>query len=734
MSSPHSRSVTPVQLVALLLAFLSVAGLTGVLGAGLMVPLAGSAGVVAKTVPSVFEDLPADLQIVQPAEESVMLDSSNNVIARFYDKRRIVVPSDKIADVMKKAIVGVEDKRFYQHHGIDPEGMARALVNNLTDDGGTQGASTITQQYVRNMLLEKGQQEGDPDQVIAATEQTPERKLREAKYAMALETEMSKDQILTGYLNIAPFGPTTYGVEAASRLYFSKSANDLTMSEAILLAGLVQSPVEYNPLTYPDAAQDRRDTVAGVLLEEGVITQEEHDEIVATSVESMLNPDEKPQGCSGAGDMAYFCDYAYEEFLSDSTYGDTRADRLRLLNSGGLTIHTTIDKGKQDAAVATLNNANPTSSTSGKVNGVITSIDPGTGNIVSMAQNTNYGADSGDGSTTMYNFASSGTFQVGSTFKIFTLMEWFKESHGAYETVGRASRDYYQTEFNCSSGQTIRFTPNPYRVTDLAGKDGAMNVIRATGLSVNQAFINMSTKLDFCNIFQTAADMGVTQADGSVIDAAPANIIGSGSTSPLQMASVVAALANDGVQCTAQSLSKVTDRDENVLKEYAPSCKKVLDSTVAQQVTTLLTKSVQQYYNSEGITLSDGRTFAAKTGTTDDNSNTWTVGYTNELATAAWMGNGAASSTSINNVTVSGTYFSVPYGSTVGEYIWAPYMSAALAGTAASAMPDVFIGNQPVATPTPTTTSNATTGNDDQQGQNQGQNQQNGDGDQGDDD
>ncbi|MDN6565451.1 MAG: penicillin-binding protein [Actinomyces sp.] len=724
MSSPRSRSITPLQLVALLLAFLCVAGLTGVLAAGLMVPLAGSAGVVAKTVPSVFEDLPADLQIVEPAEESVMLDSSGNVIARFYDKRRIVVPSDKIADVMKQAIVGIEDKRFYQHHGVDPEGMARALVNNLSDDGGTQGASTITQQYVRNMLLEKGQQEGDPDQVMAATAPTTERKLRESKYAMALETQMSKDQILTGYLNIAPFGPTTYGVEAASRLYFSKSANELTMSEAILLAGLVQSPVEYDPLTHPEAAQKRRDTVADVLLSEGTITQQDHDEIVATTVESMLKPDQKPQGCSGAGDMAYFCEHAISDFLADETYGETDTDRQRLLDSGGLTIHTTIDKGKQDAAVSTLANANPTSSTSGVVNGVITSVEPGTGKILSMAQNTAYDTDSGNGTQTMYNFAADGTFQVGSTFKIFTLMEWFKEGHGAYETVGRANRSYAQSEFTCSNGHQVIYTPNPYYFDDIdkSSKSGPMNVIRATGLSVNQAFVNMSSKLDFCNIFETAKTMGITQADGSAIEAIPTNIIGSGSSSPLKMASVAAALANNGVQCAPQSLTKVTDRDENVLKEYQPSCTKVLDETVAKQVSTLLTRSVQQYYNAEGITLADGRQFAAKTGTTDDNSNTWTLGFTPQLATAAWMGNGSASSTSISDVTVGGQYFSVPYGSTVGEKIWAPYMSAALAGSEVVPMPDVFIGNQVVASPRPTVSPNqqGQQGQQDQQGQPEG--------------
>ena len=174
---------------------------------------------------------------------------------------------------MKKAIVAIEDKRFYEHNGVDATGIARALVTNLGDSG-RQGASTITQQYVRNSLAERGYLEGDADQVSAATEQTTERKLREIKYALALEKTQSKDEILTGYLNITPFGPITYGVEAASQRYFSKSASELNYLEAALLAGLVQSPVQYDPLTHPEAAQERRDTVLATMLDQGVITQE----------------------------------------------------------------------------------------------------------------------------------------------------------------------------------------------------------------------------------------------------------------------------------------------------------------------------------------------------------------------------------------------------------------------------------------------------------------------------
>lgn len=707
MSSSSSRSVTPVQLVALLLAFLSVAGLTGVLAAGLLVPAVGSAAVVVKTAPTILDGLPTDLQVVEPAEESTMLDAKGNVIARFYDRRRIVVPSDKIADTMKAAIVAIEDKRFYQHHGVDPDGIARALVNNLTDEsGGQQGASTITQQYVRNMLVEKGYLEGDPELVTEATEPTTQRKLREMKYALTLETEMSKDQILTGYLNIAPFGPTTYGVEAAARLYFSDSAASLDWNQAALLAGLVQSPVEYDPLTYPEAAQARRDTVLDVMLEQGVISQEEHDKDVAIPVSQMLNPTVTSEGCSGASSQnAYFCDYALEEFLGDSTYGESRSDRLHLLKTGGITIRTTLDPDKQTDARNSLVSAIPTDDSSG-LDDALVSIEPSTGKILAMAQNSNYGVDSGE---TMSNYAADGQFQVGSTFKIFTLIEWFKEGHSAYESVGRSNRNYYQTEFTCSNGQSIVYTPNPYNVEDLAGKDGSMTVLRATGLSVNQAFVNMATKLDFCNIFQDAADLGITQTDGSVIQAIPSNIIGSGVSSPLKMASVAATLANNGVQCSPTSLALVTDRDEKTLKEYQSSCTKVLDSTVAEQVSTLLTKSAAQYYTSTKI--ADGRQFAAKSGTTNENSNTWLTGWTPQLATSSWVGHADASSTPVNDVTINGTFYEAIYGETfVGKNIWGPYMSAALAGTEAVAMPDVNIGTEPTPTPSARASRSASTG------------------------
>lgn len=695
MSHSHSRAVRPAQLLALLLAFLSVSSLMGVVTAGMLVPVAGPTALAAKSVPSVFNELPGDLQTVTPAEESQLLDSSGGVIAHFYDKQRIVVPSANIADVMKKAIVAIEDKRFYEHNGVDATGIARALVTNLGDSG-RQGASTITQQYVRNSLAERGYLEGDAEQVSAATEQTTERKLREIKYALALEKTQSKDEILTGYLNIAPFGPITYGVEAASQRYFSKSASELNYLEAALLAGLVQSPVQYDPLTHPEAAQERRDTVLATMLDQGVITQEEYDEGVATTVDSMLHPTVSSEGCSGAeSSKAYFCNYVLSQFLEDPTFGATRIERERLLKTQGITIRTTLDPAKQDAAYASLTNAIPVGDASG-LNDALVSLDPRTGKVLAMAQNTTYGIEAGQ---TMSNYSADGNFQVGSTFKVFTLLQWFKEGHSAYETVGSANTFYPNGSFKCD-GRSI--TTEGYQVNDLAGKTGTMNVVRATGQSVNQAFVNMASRVDFCSIFETAYDMGITE-DGEVPSPFPANILGSVSASPLQMASVFATIANSGQQCKPQSIESVTDRDENVLKEFAADCKEVISPDLANKTAALLTASAGQYYTS--TRLGDGRPFAAKSGTTDGHANTWLTGFTPSLATAVWVGHGDNSSQEVSGVVINGVYHSEIFGETyVGQNIWAPYMTQALAGTPVEAVSNANIGAttpQRGATPTP---------------------------------
>lgn len=672
----------------LLASFVGASALLGVLLAGIALPAVGASALVVRTGPSIVEELPANFDTVAPAEESVMLDANGGVIAKFYDKRRIVVPSDHIAEIMKKGIVAIEDKRFWEHRGVDPEGIARALVRNFTSDGGMQGASTITQQYVRNMLQERGYLEGDAELVTTATEQTTERKLREIKMALAVERRMTKDEILTGYLNIAPFGPTTYGVEAASLSYFGHSASEMSVAEAALLAGLVQSPVEYNPLTAPEAAQNRRDTVLSVMLDQGVISQAEHDEAVAIPVADMLHPVELKQGCLGApGSMGYFCDYVLKEFLADEAYGDTEADRLHALKTGGLQIHTTIDPKAQEAAFKAVTDRVPVDDPS-DVDTAIAAIEPQTGWIKAMAQNTNYGLGEGQ---TMANYAAGSDFQVGSTFKVFTLMEWMKEGHSGYEAVGSSNRFYPNGAFKCD-GKPIVTTP--WTVVDLPGKNGVMTPIQATGRSVNQAFVNMASRVDFCQIFETAARFGFTNPDGTSILPVPSNIIGSGGASPLVMANVFAALINDGKQCTPRSITAVNDRDGNIIKQVEPSCREVLDRTAAQQTRTVLKKAVQQYYGN--IRLINGQQFIAKTGTTDDYANNWLVGATPQLAAGAWLGHGDTSTMPIQNITINGRYHSwgLDSQSDVGQYMWEPFMNAYLGDKQTVDIPEAFIGSQ----------------------------------------
>lgn len=679
----------PASFITLILTFFGISGLMGLLTAGIFLPAVGAGGAVVKAVPQVFEGLPSEIEVVAPAEESLLLDAEGGLIARFYEKRRIVVPQDKIAQVMKDMIVAVEDKRFYEHHGIDPEGIARAFVSNIASTD-TQGASTITMQYVRNALLEKGYLEGDADFAHAAVEQTKERKVREIRYALALEKKMNKEQILTGYLNIAPFGPITYGVEAASRLYFSHSASELNYLEAALLAGLVQSPVAYDPLTFPEQAVERRDIVLAVSLREGLITQEEYETGINTPLDAMLKPSPTSQGCLGATDAnAYFCDLAIRQFLNDPEFGETQSQRERLLKTGGLTIKTTLSPKMQTAARNAVVNAIPVDDAS-DLDATIVSVEPRTGKVMAMAQNTNYGLEEGK---TMANYAADGKFQIGSGFKVFTLIEWMKDQRSAYASVGRPNRTYTGDEFHCGSNTVFM---EPWHVNDLPGKDGSFNVITTTGLSINQAFVNMASRVDnFCDIFQTAADFGITE-NGEPVNALPANIIGSASSSPLAMATAFSALSGDGQLCEPQTLLLVTDRHENVLKQFKPSCKEVVTPNVAQQTATVLTKSASRYY--EATKLAEGRPFAAKSGTTDNNANTWLTGFTPELATAAWVGHANSSQTPVQDVVINGQWYDTIYGETfVGNKIWAPFMSEALAGQEVKPMPDVFIGSVPQA-------------------------------------
>ncbi len=686
-----TRRLNIAQFVAVMLAVAIIGSLLGGLAAGLMVPAVGAVGATVRALPETFRDLPSDLQVVRPSEGSRMLDADGRVLAHFYEERRTIVTSEQIAPIMKQAIVAIEDRRFFSHHGVDPDGMLRALVANVTS-GGTQGASTITQQYVKNILMQQGIQAGDQQLIDEAQEVSAERKLREARYALALETQMSKDEILTGYLNLATFGTNIYGVEAAARAYFSKSAADLTIAEAALLAGTVQSPIQFDPLVNPEQSQQRRNDVLQAMLRDGYIDGPEYRKARDTPVEDMMKPDNRVSGCMGAGKSAYFCNYALQEFLSDEDFGTDRAARLNLLNTGGLTLRTTLQRPRQEDAYQAAVDRVGVDDPSG-VNTAIVSLVPENGYIVAMAQNTKYGVPTKKSpNKTEVSFNADAEhnggdgFPPGSTFKMFTLVQWFKEERSAWDVVGSTDRWYRNGSFRCGG---LPIPTEDWEVTDLPGKDGPTDVIRAAALSINQAFVNMASQVDLCQIFETAADMGVTAPDGTPIPEYPPNIIGSDAVTPLMMANAYATVANDGVNCSPMALTEVEDRTGTVEKAYEPKCKKVIEPKVAKQVANVLRMTATTYpYQID-------RPFAAKSGTTDNNANTWMVGFVPQLATAAWAGFAQSSSKPVQDVVINGEYYPNVYGGTFIGPMWTQYMRAALTDTPVEYIEDVWLGNRP---------------------------------------
>lgn len=317
-----SRSRSPLGFVGRFAAFVGASILAGALVAGIALPFVGGFGLTAKAASENFDDLPSDLDQPFLSQPSYILDSEGNQLAMVYDRYRILVNFDQISPIMRQAIVAIEDSRFYEHGPIDLKGTLRALMRNQ-QSGGTgskQGGSSLTQQYVKNIFVEEAG--NDPAKVAKAQAQEVSRKVKELKYAIGLEQRLSKDEILTRYLNITFFGRQAYGVEAASQRYFSKHAKDLTLTEAATLAGVVQAPSAYDPIGYPNAARERRNIVLQRMAEVKVISQVEADAAKATELNLKTQP--LPNGCITADQIdgaAFFCDYVERVVKNDPAFG-----------------------------------------------------------------------------------------------------------------------------------------------------------------------------------------------------------------------------------------------------------------------------------------------------------------------------------------------------------------------------------------------------------------------------
>jgi membrane peptidoglycan carboxypeptidase len=404
--------------------FVGVSVLSGALAAGLAIPFAGLAGFGTQNVAKSLQSLPQELQIDAVAEKSKIVAADGSWIANLFEENRIPVKLDQINPIMRKAIVAIEDDRFYEHGALDAKGTLRAMVRNQSQGSVQQGGSSITQQYVKMTLVDQAKTAAE---VKAATAETYQRKLTELRYAVAVEKRYTKDQILEKYLNLVNFGDGSYGVQAAAQHYFGTSAKNLTLPQAAMLAGLVKNPTGYDPTNDPKRAKDRRDTVLKRMQELNIITAKQAAAAIRTPVINPKTVSVVPNGCASSR-YPFYCDYVVSRLLLNPALGKDAAAREHYIKTAGITVKTSLDPRIQAAAQASINqHTKPTDNTIA----ALTIVQPGTGLVKAMVQSKPYG-NGKDQTAYNYNVEKSydggyGGFQNGSTMKAFTIAAAIKQ-------------------------------------------------------------------------------------------------------------------------------------------------------------------------------------------------------------------------------------------------------------------------------------------------------------------
>ncbi|MFI2372011.1 transglycosylase domain-containing protein [Streptomyces sp. NPDC018833] len=656
--------------------FLGVSVLSGAVLAGIALPAAGALGLAAKGTVEGFDEIPANLKTPPLSQRTTILDAEGGKIATVYSRDRTVVPLKDVSPYMQKAIVAIEDARFYDHGAVDLKGVLRALNKNAQSGGVSQGASTLTQQYVKNVFVEEAGD--DPDKVAQATQQTIGRKIRELKYAIQVEEELGKQKILENYLNITFFGQQAYGVEAASRRYFSKSAKDLKLEEAAMLAGIVQSPSRYDPVNDTEEATKRRDIVLQRMADIRDISQEEADKAKAAPIK--LNVSKPDNGCitsvNGAG---FFCDYVRKTILTDPAFGKTEEERSKLWNLGGLTIRTTLSPRAQAAAnKAATAKVNKTD----KVAAAVVQVQPGTGRILSMGQSRPYGLDQKQHETVLNLSVGSkmgGTtygFQVGSTFKPITAAAALEKGISpaqSFATPWKISlpMDSYRTCAGGPSGGGKWDLQN-----ELKSEAGSWDMTSALGKSINTYFAHLEQQTGLCETVEMARKMGYGRGLGKKLQELPSITLGGQESTPLDMASAYATFANRGTYCTPVAIESVTDANGKRIKVPGSECSQVMNQQTADMINQML-KGVVEDGTGTQAGLQD-RDNAGKTGTTNDRKDAWFVGYTPNLSTAVWVGDDVGEKTSMYRITIGGQYYDKVCGGCLPGPIWKIAMTGAL--------------------------------------------------------
>lgn len=591
--------------------------LAGVVVAAAFFPGIAMSGLAAKAGAEAFDQLPTELTVRQAPQISYLYASDGKtLIAPIYDENRRDVSIDDIPLVMQQAITAAEDHKFYEHNGVDPQGIARAFVANTAADSTQQGASTLTMQMVR---LATSYFADTPQDVIDATEQTTARKLREARLAMAVERQMSKELILENYLNMAFFGHGAFGVYAASQVYFGKTPAELELSEAALLAGLVQSPSVYNPATEEGLplATERRNYVLDQMVVTGAVTKAEAAEAKQTEVE--VKGERTPNGCVAAAKnhWGFFCDYFYRWWLEQDTFGATPYERERRLRSGGYTIVTSLDVGTQKAAKKNVEKYLKT----GKKNPhalMVAAVEPGTGRVRALAVNRRFGLDDPDdpknglntdprkraaGVRGTYPYTTNPLitgggditgYQAGSTFKIFVNIAGLEKGLPLDYSIRADSR--YVSKYPVASGPAScggRWCPSN---ANPSWMNGVRNMWTGFGRSVNTYYAQLIERAGAQNAVDVAKRLGIQfRAKGTPTNPSDyersedpvlaagwgAFTLGVSATTPLDLANAYATVAAGGRHCEPIPVQEIRTIDGEELDVASPRCNRVIDKDVA---------------------------------------------------------------------------------------------------------------------------------------------------------
>jgi penicillin-binding protein 1A len=664
-TSPPPQTLDPAGLIMrVFLIPLVIVAAAGLVAAAVFPAVAG-AGRAVKLSEGLFLGDPNQQFDLGPfALRSTIYARDESVLAQVADLNRIEVPFDEMGDNAKNAVLAIEDHDFYQHGPIDVRSILRALIRNAVAGEVVQGGSTITQQLAKNL--------------VTGSEETFQRKWDEAKAAVVLERQFTKDQILALYLNYVYFGNGVYGIGTAAEWYFAKKPANLTVAQAALLAGLIKAPVAYDPVKHEGAAKTRRDIVIDKMLEFGFIDQAQHDTAKNTAI--FLRKGKRKVNTEGSD--PYYVQYVKDTFLHPDSYfdhkdpqykkflkafGNTYDERFAALFQGGLKIYTTLDPKIQNAAKDAVEShlPNPGGQPPENPEAAVVTLVPQTGAIRAM-----YGGDVFQQSK--FNLATQSVRTAGSSFKAFTLAAAFEQG----VPVGKV--------YDATSPVRVPASkcPDPSGVWSPSNADpsegGYMDLATATADSVNAYFAQLIADIGPDSVVDAARRMGViSYARDTTVTISPVCSItlGAVGVNPLSMTSGYSTLANEGTHCHPFAISKIVSATGDVLYKAKPYCQDAIEKDVADQVTGLL-RGVVQYGTGTAAALAD-RPVAGKTGTGQEYQDAWFIGYVPQLTTGVWVGY-SKEEIPMRDLPVLG--YRNAFGGTIAAPIFHDVMEAATAG------------------------------------------------------